>query len=497
MASSALEREERQAQDAAANRPSVNTFDVFDTLIARRCIEPSRIFEMVAHEAKIENFVAARIAAEQAVAGEPYDLDAIYAALMTLLNLDSAKAAELKTLELAYERENVVPVAENMACVGDGDLLLSDMYLGGDVIRSLLEAAGFTKKVALIVTSNGKQSGRLWPLILDKFSIKEHCGDNPHSDVSMPARFGIACRQTSVTSPNYVERTLLDVGLRDLAMVCRQARLATWNADPDTHALQLIQASLNFPILVLASIALARLIKRQKFSALLFCSRDCNLWLALFRVLARDLGLDCQADYFYTSRLTRTKPSADYLAYAREEIKDGCALVDICGTGWSLAHLCQNLGVSDQSLVFLHRLPSVSLYEQRAPTPPTCTIHALLDGAGDACNHVALEMSNYAEHGMVLDMRRIGNTFVPVFSADQRPAHIRSMIAAQQSCFLQAVSIVGKHGLNETLALDDASLNLLCTALYQGLSNQSQLQIAYGVQHHAEDIATLQQLGCI
>jgi len=478
------------------SRPKVNTFDVFDTLIARRCIEPFRIFEMIAAHAKIETFVSARRLAEANVAHAPYDLDIIYANLMTILGIRADEAAELKALEIRFELENVIPIAANMTRVTDGDILISDMYLGAGLIRSLLAKAGFQKNVALVVTPDGKHSGQIWPRVIEKFEIQEHLGDNAYSDNLMPSRFGIANRHTDISAPNFVEKTLLDIGLRDLALICREARLAA-SATGHAHSLQVLQASLNFPILTLASIALARLAKREGLESLLFCSRDCNLWLPLFRSMAQSLGFEGQANYFYTSRLTRTKPSADYLAYARENVKPGVAVVDICGTGWSLAHLFQNLGLDGQHLVFLHKLPPVDLYEKAAPTPPTSISHALLGSTDERCDHVVLEMSNYAEHGMTLDVRRIGESFVPVFAQDQRPAAIFDMIEAQQRCFRHAVAIMEKHSLKETLSIDDASLNVLCTALYQSLSNQEILKIAYAAAHHAEDITTLTQLGCL
>lgn len=478
-------------------RPSINTFDVFDTLIARRCIEPHAIFEMVAAQAKIENFVAARIEAEARLAGQPYDLDAIYAMLGAILPLDAAQAAALKALEIRFEHENVLPIAETMAQVADGDVLISDMYLGTDVIAALLAAAGLRKTTPLVVTSAGKQSGRIWPQILEKFHVKAHLGDNAHSDVVMPRGFGIVSRQTTLARPNAIEQTLLDIGLRDLATICRETRLASWDERSHVHALQVSQADFNFPILVLASLALSRFAERAGLTSLLFCSRDCNLWLPLFRVVARDVGLQCETDYFYTSRITRTAPSEDYLFYAKKCMTERTAIVDLCGTGWSLSHLADSLGAGEQVLFFLHRLPQVALYERRAPTPATCRIAALLEDGDPKCNHVALEMSNYAEHGMVVDMRRVEDAAIPVFAPDGRPTEISHAIEAQRRSFLHAVASVEKHGLRETLALDDASLKVLCAALYQGLSNQSILQSVFGAQHYAEDIATLKQLGCL
>ncbi len=485
---------ERPPVTARAPHPQVKTFDIFDTLIARRCIEPFRIFDMVAEIAGLSAFSEARRRAEASVAHQPYDLNAIYVALAAMMNLSEAEAEKLRLIEIDLELENVVPVAENIAAVADGDILISDMYLGPDIIRRLLDRAGFQTKAALVVTSDGKHSGRIWPLMLDKFTITEHLGDNWHSDNVMPNRFGIKSRHTLVTAPNVVEKVLLDVGLLDLARICREVRLVSWSNDPSHRALQIIQASLNVPILLLASIVLVRLMQRRGLSKALFSSRDCNLWLPLFRVVAKAMGVACEADYFYTSRLTRTRPSEDYLAYARRLLSEEAIVVDVCGTGWSLAHLFETLGLKRREMFFLHKMPPVALYEERAPTPAGSIVHALLEGFDSRWHNMTLEMCNYAEHGMVVDVRRVADVPIPVFSPEQGSAAIQTAIATQRACCLEAAEIVPGIGLAQCLALDDTAITTLCGTLYEGLSSQQILYALFSNQHLTEDRAVMQTL---
>ena len=93
----------------AERRPAVNTFDVFDTLIARRCIDPVGVFHAIAERSGLGNFVAARLAAERAVAHGPYDLATIYATLAEMFGLSGETAAELQAMEVEIEIENVIP----------------------------------------------------------------------------------------------------------------------------------------------------------------------------------------------------------------------------------------------------------------------------------------------------------------------------------------------------------------------------------------------------
>jgi len=59
-------------------RPLVNSYDVFDTLITRRCIDPKIIFAQVEKRERVEGFARARIEAEASLAGKGYNFDEIY-----------------------------------------------------------------------------------------------------------------------------------------------------------------------------------------------------------------------------------------------------------------------------------------------------------------------------------------------------------------------------------------------------------------------------------
>jgi predicted HAD superfamily hydrolase len=72
------------------------------------------------------------------------------------LYLSGEDTERLKSAEITIEMDAVVPIAENTDLVDNGGLLLSDMYLGEAVICQLLERAGLTKRVELVVTSDGK-----------------------------------------------------------------------------------------------------------------------------------------------------------------------------------------------------------------------------------------------------------------------------------------------------------------------------------------------------
>jgi len=482
--------------EAAAARASVNSFDVFDTLIARRCIEPFRIFDQVGAKTNRPDFTAQRRRAEASLAHGPHTIDDIYRELARNLGLSEEEAAALKEAEIAAELDAVIPIAENIARVKDGDLLLSDMYLGEANVRRLLARAGFDKNVGVIVTASGKRSGELWPKLLTHFSIARHLGDSEHADVAMPSRFGIVCDHTRIATITDMESWLLKAGLRELAELTREARLRSFHADPVRRHLQLIQIYLNFPILLLSSIRLLRRAREQNISRLLFASRDCNLWLPLARLIASRMNSECRMDYFYTSRKARLQASPDYLAYARACLGASGMVADICGTGWSMALLMKALGLEQSYAFYIHHTKPLAIYENSRSTPPGCAVHSIIGPDQQGLSNPRFEMCNYAEHGSVRDVRYIeGGGVMPLFDADSRPAAVLELVSEQRRSFASIIELAKTAPLAAVLALDDRAIGEIILELYGMLSRDNVLPGIYRTSHQEEDTRVLRELG--
>jgi hypothetical protein len=261
----------------------MNSWDIFDTLMARRVVDPHAIPGMAR------------------AAGRP---------------------------EIELERELCFPIAENVSQVRPDDILISDMHLPEAEIAALVrEVTGLQNRV--IVTPDGKASGRLWRELTMKNAecrIERHTGDNLLADFDRPREAGIPARLYLGARMTEAERQLDDQGFHRLAVVCREARLRTFN--PEHRALELAQVDVNFPLLYLAARMLKPCLGGRRVLA---SARDC--WL--FQHLLRDVaGVD--AVYWYSSRLARAFPSADYLDYTEKLIDRNTVLFDLCGTGWSL-----------------------------------------------------------------------------------------------------------------------------------------------------------------
>src|SRR5262245_25638893 len=143
---------------------TVNSFDVFDTLIARRSVHPHALLSQLDVRTGRSGLASARIAADERLwnLGKPYLLSDIWSEVGRVLSLDDTTVAQLMTLEIELEHENVIPIAQDLALVKDGDLLVSDTYLPREVVLSLLRRAGLQRTVALVTSNYGKSRGTIW-----------------------------------------------------------------------------------------------------------------------------------------------------------------------------------------------------------------------------------------------------------------------------------------------------------------------------------------------
>lgn len=482
-----------EAAEVLDNRRPVNSFDVFDTLIARRCIEPGRIFESMERRLGLPGFARQRMQAEAALAGHDITLDSIYAELARRMGLGPVAAAALQAAELEAELDNVIPIAANMEHLRDGDLLISDMYLSEPTIRALLAKAGMDKICGLIVSTAGKSSGRVWPAVQSRLRIECHTGDHPHSDIASPARFGITTSHTTRAAPDLIETWFIDQGLRGFAEIIRETRLACPDADPLADRLRWVQTHLNFPLLLLASLRLARQANRGGNSHLLFSSRDCNLWLPLYNVIAPRMGAP-PGHYFYTNRQTRVHPSPDYLTYAAQALGANGMVVDLCGSGWSLSHLLRHLGQTGRDVFLLHHMPELPRYETIGPAPGTCRMHAILPPSTEGLRNDVLEMCNYASHGTVIDVKTIGPAAVPVLAHHAYPDDLAERVKTQREAFTRAIACLAARPSAAQPELDDDAIAKIILSLYRVISAEPVLPGIFGSAHSASDAAVMQSL---
>jgi len=393
------------------------SFDVFDTLIARRSVEPRKVLHKLEARAGLPGLAAARLAADQRLGsrGQPYYLCDIWQEVGQALHLDAAAIDRLLQLEIQIEHEEVIPITENLTQVRDGDLLVSDTYLPADIVRSLLRKAGLTKTVALVVSNDGKFQGWIWPKLLAQCAIQEHFGDNPHSDGKTAAAAGIKAIIYTGAKRSPVEQLLVQHGHEPLANLAREVRLA--NPIPDTHPqerhLWLLSCQLNFPLLFLAGLYLEHYARAAGIREVLFVSRDCLLWHHLFQQLFPER----RSTYLYASRKCLLKPTESYLEYFRSTWHPDSVIVDLFSTGISWSRLFSRLNTKARCF-FIGRVDNYAYVQDSLRPDDWLDMHAIFrnNELGVLVNK-NVEMLNYAPHPVVEDVRLLpGNEPLPILA---------------------------------------------------------------------------------
>jgi hypothetical protein len=326
----------------------VRSWDVFDTLIARRCGPPHAIFDLMGAVLG-DDFRASRVDAEGAARASKQEitLDDIYDKLQIARGWSAHERRGALELEIRIEFANVIPITENLSRVRDGDVLVSDMYLPQEVIMGLLRSAGLDKEVTLFVSTHGKADGGMWRRLKVQFYILKHTGDNPQSDFLRPLWHRIPASLTEASVETAWERVLRCNGAPALSAFVREMRLRTFEKNRTSRTLQAAQIEANFPLLLLASAALVQWCRERGISRALMSSRDCVLWAPLAEKVAYQAGNSLIVEYFMISRVAALRPSEKYLEYAAKRITPDSVVVDLSMTGVSLASLADRLGIRE------------------------------------------------------------------------------------------------------------------------------------------------------
>lgn len=329
-------------------RAPIDTWDVFDTLIARYCTAPAAVHEIVAQRTGVADFPVLRKQAQDALdsIGKPYVIFEIYRRMRDH-GLDAVLAERLLAEELAVESEQVIPIRRCLERVGKHDILVSDMYLTGEMIADLLAQASDMGLCRPVTVGNwGKASGAIWGRLLRFYRINMHHGDNTHSDHAMPGTHQIPTELVQDHLPTAWEQRLIDAGESQLALLSRECRLRSTPSNP--HPIHGVVCG---PLLAVMAVYAAQLRSRyREATAIVFCSRDCDQLGSVFRAMfpaVPTLALDL-------NRLLTAFGTHD--AYFNERLPDGTVIVDLVGSGRSiLSYMRRNPGkkLAFHSLVYV------------------------------------------------------------------------------------------------------------------------------------------------
>jgi hypothetical protein len=306
-----------------------NSFDVFDTIIARQCKDPRDIFDIVENNFPYKNFKNIRIESER-IAYEKYNInmniDHIYEVFKMLTNDNIEK---IKDYEINKEIEYSIPIVSNINKIKPGDIYVSDMYLKPEHIYKLLSHHKINIDNKLYVTSCGKSTGKIYESLLKKYSIQMHTGDNYHSDIIMAQKYNINTCYTTISSFTTTETLLYNLGYIDFQQSIRKCRLANpYQVKSNEYELYHQQITYNIPLLILFSIEIKKIIDKENLNKVLFFTRDCCLLYKIFHKLYPTIEIIEYA----SSRIIHLEPSIGYVNYIKQHYTEKSIIIDLYGS---------------------------------------------------------------------------------------------------------------------------------------------------------------------
>jgi hypothetical protein len=417
-------------------RPRIQTFDLFDTLVARRCIYPTDVFRAVERKAGVAGFAQLRGRLESLMYGtRPYGIEDIYDSLAQETGWPRHVVERLKMLEFAEEWANYFPIRAMTSRVRPEDMIISDMYLPYEFVRKIASVKCGLAANALHLSNYGKHHATVWTELAPRYRITRHCGDNLHADVRSPGRFGVPTEHVSVSSLSPAETILMETGLRPQAEAIREARLRLYDPDPSIMAVQQAQLQLNLPLLLVSAYYVLARARELKVDSLLLCARDCNLWVPLMRLLATGMPRPPRIHYIAASRAAFYSATPEYDAYFHSFLGERNMLVDVSGTGRSPAHFLERAGLSDRVFSFL----LVATFD--TPAPVAFKVEALLQ-RGFNPFRLALEVLNLSLNGSTRGCRLADFALTVELAPNEFNAEGQRLIAAQQRAFLSALPVL-------------------------------------------------------
>jgi hypothetical protein len=305
----------------------INSFDIFDTLLARTVKEPTDIFKIIENKLGYSNFKNIRI---QAQSQSDNTIDNIYDQFKLITNESDNNINILKNYEIQTELENTIPIISNILKIKNDDIYVSDMYLDHNNIIKLLKYHNInTDNNKLYVSSNGKYSGKIWDKLVKEYNINTHTGDNMYSDIIMANKFGINTNYTQIYKFSALEDLLIE-GNFELCTLFRRFRLCNpYDESSIEYKVYDQQIQYNIPILLFICKQLSIILDTENRDTILFLSRDGCLIYKIFKKLYPQYN----SHYIYSSRIINQSNNSDYILYLKQYYnKDKCIIFDLHGS---------------------------------------------------------------------------------------------------------------------------------------------------------------------
>jgi|GEM_PF-3931160 len=409
------------------------SFDCFDTLVTRKVAEPRGVWVVLEQKTGINGFAQMREAAEMIAvrnAGtESVKIADIYKAMNESGFIGKDQADELMHIEIEIEIEISLPLTENIEKAieyvkkGEKLIVISDMYLPGDIIKRLLvKADPFFENITVFVScefGKTKYSSKLYKAIQKELNLKytewTHFGDNPKSDFDVPKKLGI--------NAILLERKPLSCNFAKLLEKrgeCAASQLIAGIANflekkNDAYNVGIFYGAvevMNFCGFVL------RRANELNIKRLYFVARDCYLPKLVCDILITRFKYEIKTEYIYLSKFAvkNALESGDTVAkeYFKNKIdisNNKFAFVDLFASGQTLSNVMKIIGYEGtvNLILFLRSYNVGKLKISFWPIPCISTYKPI----------AFMEVFFRAPHGKTVAWKR-GDEIAPVFSEKTR-----------------------------------------------------------------------------
>jgi len=290
----------------------MNSWDCFDTLIARRFYKTENIWKEAGQRLGILDFVQQRRLAERVS-------DGTYASIYNHLPGINPE------IERQVELEHSFPILESVRHVQQHDVVVSDTYHDVEFVTQLLSHCGING-VKVYATPNGKREGWIWKQVIDENGpIDMHTGDNSETDINSAKQANLPAVIFKNSQWSSIEHQIAPFDY-DLACWMRYVRIGCPYTDPISSQIWIDQSQINLPILALATLELPD-------TDLAFIHRDGVNWQPLYEAMTNRTAVR-----FDSSRRCMLAPTPDYREYALTTVGNRM-IVDLHGTGSSIKAL--------------------------------------------------------------------------------------------------------------------------------------------------------------
>jgi len=320
----------------------IQSHDIFDTLIGRLCYDGKDIFTIIEKIKNIIEFRNNRIKFESITK----DFDKTYLLLEKHYNMNMS---DIKDLELQIELDLSFPIVKYLKNVKEDDILISDMYLHENQIRSLLNKHREINN-KLYVSYGGKSDNTTWKNTSITNNISCHYGDNIKSDYNNPKQHNINAVHINDTIMNTNEIMFSTIN-KQLAYIIRAVRLSNETTEPLTK----IFNEYSLPFSILTCLKIKQLTVLNKLDTIIFLSRD-GYW---FKEIYNIMYPNDNTEYIYFSRLY-VKNNKDIIINQINNIRGNKFIFDLQGSGKTFNSL--NLQNCFYFMVFLSRDSNIPNY---------------------------------------------------------------------------------------------------------------------------------------